>query len=211
LAFHQLAHTISNSTVIQNPVNLPSFEALPFPSTKNGKIKMAVIGRLMVSDKGQDMLVSLLKDPFFDDHNISVSIYGAGPDRQYLEELIQYYQVGDRISIQGHIDDIVSAWNDHHCLLMPSLQEGTPLTLLEALVLGRVCIVTDVGGNNEWIEDGINGFLADAATPSLILKKIKEAFLAINDWPGIAATAHHSAIKKLDRQPGMSILKLALA
>ena len=69
---------------------------------------------------------------------------------------------------------------------MPSIIEGTPLTLLEAMVLGRVCIVTRVGGNDEWVVDGRNGFLAEAPTRELLSNKLREAMDNLDKWPDIA-------------------------
>ena len=55
-------------------------------------------------------------------------------------------------------------WAEHHALVLPSRFEGMPLVVVEAMLCGRPCIVTDVGGNAELIRDGINGFLAKAPT-----------------------------------------------
>ena len=86
------------------------------------------------------------------------------------------------------------------------MQEGTPLTLLEALVIGRICIVTDVGGNNEWIKDNVNGFLADAPTQKLISQKMKQALSQYNKWDEIVLEAHNTAMQKLDLNPGLTLL-----
>jgi glycosyltransferase involved in cell wall biosynthesis len=47
-------------------------------------------------------------------------------------------------------------------LLLPSRTEGVPLAALEAMSFGNIVIATNVGGLNEVIENGKNGFLLDA-------------------------------------------------
>jgi glycosyltransferase involved in cell wall biosynthesis len=45
--------------------------------------------------------------------------------------------------------------------LLSSFSEGTSMTLLEAMSLGKPCVVTDAGGNKEVIADGENGFVTE--------------------------------------------------
>ena len=51
-----------------------------------------------------------------------------------------------------------------------------PLTLVEAMLCGRPCIATDVGGTSELIRDGINGFLAKAPTVELLDEAMNRAW-----------------------------------
>ena len=53
-----------------------------------------------------------------------------------------------------------------------------PLALVEAMLCGRTAVVTDVGGNAEWIEDGETGFVAEAATAKSFGAALKE-----RGWP----------------------------
>ena len=54
--------------------------------------------------------------------------------------------------------------------------EGMPLTVVEAMLCGRPCIVTDVGGNRELVRDGINGFIAKATTVELLDEAMNRAW-----------------------------------
>ncbi|THU41529.1 glycosyltransferase family 4 protein [Niastella caeni] len=208
LTFHQLAYELSNSFVIQNPVKLNIFEPIPLPAV-NTTIHCAAVGRFLVSDKGQDMLVAMMAEPYWKNSNIIIHLYGKGEDAAYLTDLIKYYNVAEKVIIEPYTD-ISSIWQKCHCLLMPSLLEGTPLTLLEALVLGRVCIVTRVGGNDEWVIDGVNGYIVEAPTQSMFSEKLKQAISEKEKWPQIAAEAHRSVMAKLDKNPGITLLDKAI-
>lgn len=208
LAFHQLAADIENSMVVQNPVILDNKEAgTPVDSAIRGTVKMAIVGRLMTSDKGQDLVISLLAEPFWKEQNLQINIYGKGADQTYLEELINYYGVNQQVFLRGHAsaDQI---WSENQVLLMPSILEGTPLTLLEAMMKERLCIVTDVGGNAEWITDGVNGYVIPAATTPLISNKLKEIWGCREEWVELAANARRTALSRLDENPGATLLSL---
>jgi len=51
-----------------------------------------------------------------------------------------------------------------------------PLVLVEAMLCGRPCIVTDVAGHRELVRDGINGFLARAPTVELLDEAMNRAW-----------------------------------
>jgi len=206
LTFHQLAEKLNNTTLVQNPVKVEKFNALPFPPIANGEVHCAMVGRLCIGDKGQDIVISMMAEPFWKNSSLHIHIYGNGNDKEYINELIRYYHVEDKVKVEG-FTSIQEIWNKCHCLLMPSHIEGTPLTLLEAMVIGRVCIATDVGGNAEWINDNENGFLVEAPTRALFSDKLKVAMGRLQEWPAIAESAHFSAMKKLDTLPGKSLLK----
>lgn len=59
--------------------------------------------------------------------------------------------------------------------ILPSLWEGLPISLLEAMYLKKVCIVSDVVGNRDVIQHGINGFIANEPEDYVrVIKEIKE-------------------------------------
>lgn len=60
-------------------------------------------------------------------------------------------------------EDGLKILNDSDIFLLTSLWEGLPISLLEAMALGKVCIVTNVIGNRDVIENGKNGFIAETS------------------------------------------------
>ena len=70
--------------------------------------------------------------------------------------------VSNNIEIMGwkSREEVLSILNDNDIFILPSLWEGLPIALLEAMYMKKVCIVSNVIGNKDVIEDNINGFIA---------------------------------------------------
>ena len=86
-AERQLATPIPNAVVLQNPVNLASFDAVPWSEDVAGGFTMACVARLEVAAKGQDVLFEALADPVWKPRDWRLALFGEGPDREYLERL----------------------------------------------------------------------------------------------------------------------------
>ncbi len=64
----------------------------------------------------------------------------------------------------------------HHILVLPSIAEGTPLVIQEAMLKGRPILATDVGGNSKLVIDGETGLLAATASVSCLKEKLDQLF-----------------------------------
>ena len=74
------------------------------------------------------------------------------------------------IEYLGHLPDVREALADCSVFTLPSWYEGTPRSVLEAMATGRPIITTDVRGCRETVEDGVNGLLVPARSPSELAK-----------------------------------------
>ena len=204
----QLAHRLTNAICLQNPVNLFDLSSVPYSST--GPVRLANVARLSAAQKGQDMLLEVLSSPIWRGRDWRLRLYGEGRDGKYLKALTQHYGLSERVEFCGHVGDIRSIWKINHLLVLPSRGEGTPLALVEAMLCGRPAVVTDVGGNTEWIEDGQTGFVADAPTAKLFGAALERAWLAQADWQKVGIQARENALSKFDKSPGKSLLRVVL-
>jgi L-malate glycosyltransferase len=121
---------------------------------------------------------------------------------------MNFYQLSDRIKIMGYVNDVRSIWAENHILLLPSRGEGTPLALIEAMICGRPSVVTDIGGNSEWIAEGKTGFVAEAPTTRSINAALNRAWQTQDKWQSIGKSAHESAMSELDLYPEKTLLGL---
>lgn len=204
VAQRHLCKTIPNAIVVRNPVNLQSLEKIPLPANGN-ELQLAIVANLVTIHKGQDILFEALSK--WENKNWVLNLYGSGYDKSYLENLAKHLQLTGQIKFHGSVKDIRKVWEQNHVLIMPSIMEGMPLAVVEAMICGRICIATDVGGIAEWITDEKNGFLIDAPTVPLILKTLKKAWSSRNSWPEIAEAAHTTALRLYDPNPGLTLLK----
>jgi glycosyltransferase involved in cell wall biosynthesis len=180
-ASEYLAMELPKAMVVQNPVNLADLSQVEWPKA-NPAPSMACVARLETVDKGQDLLLRVLAEAPWSGRNFSITLYGKGPDESYLRELTKYHRLEQKALLAGHIRDVREVWLKHELLVLPSLSEGTPLSLIEAQLCGRPSLVTRVGGNADWVEDGVTGFIAEAPTIHHLRLALEQAWQARDRW-----------------------------
>jgi glycosyltransferase involved in cell wall biosynthesis len=82
------------------------------------------------------------------------SIAGDGPERHALEECARRLRVADRVSFLGFREDVADLLDACDVFVLPSLFEGFPLVLLEAMAREKPIIATAVPGIEEVLQDG---------------------------------------------------------
>jgi glycosyltransferase involved in cell wall biosynthesis len=204
VAERHLCQVIPNAAVIRNPVNMNATGLLPIPSAS--PTRLAVVGNLIVSHKGQDILLAVLQTAKWKGRDWVLNIYGDGLDREYLRELVTFYQLENKVFLHGRVGDIRRVWGQDHLLVMPSHMEGMPLAIVEAMLCGRPSVATDVGGATEWIEDGLSGFIAEAATERALDRALERAWQAKDRWGEIGVRAHERAMMLYDPDAGKTLL-----
>jgi glycosyltransferase involved in cell wall biosynthesis len=112
--------------------------------------------------------------------------------------------------MEGSASDIRRVWSLNHILVMPSLNEGMPLSVVEAMLCGRPVVTTDVGGNTEWITDGEEGFIADGANTRSLDAALEAAWQRRDEWSAIGLKAHERALALHDPDAGGTLLRLIL-
>lgn len=94
--------------------------------------------------------------------NARLLMVGDGELKQAADELVAKLGLGDKIVMQTFRQDVPDLLATADVFALPSLWEGFPLALLEAMSMGKAVIATTVDGNAEMIQDGINGLLIDS-------------------------------------------------
>jgi L-malate glycosyltransferase len=208
-AERHLLQTFQNSIILRNPVNLDDLSPVPMPSLK-GTIKIAIVANLLVNHKGQDLVFEIMRKPEWKNRNLEIHMYGSGYDEGYLRQMAEFFGISGKLHFHGRVPDIRELWKNNHALLLPSLNEGMPLAIVEAMICGRPVITTDVGGNTEWINDGVEGFIASGANIAAIENAMERAWNRLEEWEQIGLAAHHRALQYHDKNPGKTFLQLIL-
>jgi glycosyltransferase involved in cell wall biosynthesis len=91
--------------------------------------------------------------------NTKCLIVGDGPSMPELNMLARTLGIADDVILVGHRDDVYDLINCMDIFVLPSLHEGIPMVLLEALALGKPVIASSVGGVPEIVSHGETGLL----------------------------------------------------
>lgn len=165
LCRRQFSSPLRNAKIVRNPFNV-RYDARPaWPGSVCDGLSFACVARLDVVQKGQDLLLEVLGLPHWRERNVRVSLVGTGIHERGLRHIVEQQKLTN-VEFAGFSNNIEEVWSKHHALVLASRYEGMPLALVEAMLCGRACIVTDVAGHAELVRDGVNGFLATA--PSVV-------------------------------------------
>jgi len=99
-------------------------------------------------------------------------IIGDGPLRQELEQQAGALGLSPRLRFLGTRHDVPELLRAVDLLALYSHKEGFANVILEALATGLPCVVSDVGGNAEAIEDGCCGYVIPPGEPGLLAERL---------------------------------------
>lgn len=111
--------------------------------------------------------------------NAKLVIVGDGDLMPSLRQQTTELELDDSVIFTGYIPYPKDHLDCFDAFLLPSLSEGTSMTLLEAMSLGKPCIVTDAGGNKEIVAHDITGLV----TPNDDMQRYAEALITIGNNP----------------------------
>jgi hypothetical protein len=182
---------LPRAAVIQNPVR-DSPGGLPLPWPTGAELRLATVSRL-APEKGLAPLLHAVAAALDPTAGWSLEIHGDGPERAHLEATILTLGLGARVRLAGFRPDLDGIWSDHQLLVSPAIDEGVPMTIPEAMLRGRPVLATRVGGAEDWIAAGENGFLCPAATVPLLCESLQTAWAERDRWPALGAAAAAAA------------------
>ncbi len=80
---------------------------------------------------------------------------------QFVREQYQEHIAAGRLHLTGNMapEDAIAKLATAHCIVIPSLIDNLPYTVIEAMAAGKVVLASDAGGQSELLSDGENGFL----------------------------------------------------
>ena len=131
----------------------------------------------LVPWKGFSLLIDLIPELLKVNPKFYLQILGDGPDKEKLQQQIKDLNLEDKISIKlvdhRQRDEILSRTN---LFVLNTGYEGLSHTILETFAAGVPVITTNIGGNPELIENGVNGILVEHNNKEEIKKAILELY-----------------------------------
>ena len=162
-------------------------------------IELLCVGRLS-SAKAQVLLVhacAQLRDEGLD---FTLTLVGDGPDRARIERAIVESALGERIHLTGSLNQ--AAVRAHFAradiFVLPSLAEGIPVVLMEAMSSGVPCISTPVNGIPELIEHGRTGLLATPGDVESLASQLRRLIQERELRRSLAMAAHVRVLADFD-------------
>lgn len=131
------------------------------------------VGRL-VERKNFDLLIRAVSK-LEDKDSIEIQIAGDGPEKQNLKKLAKDLNVNLHLYGETAKRDLVKIYQQADIFCLPSKNEGMSNTLMEAMASGLPCIVSNVGGTSELVND-TNGIVLKINNDEYIIKAIKKLY-----------------------------------
>jgi glycosyltransferase involved in cell wall biosynthesis len=136
------------------------------------------VGRLRIR-KGVEVLLHAMQRLGERDPNHRLLIVGSGEHRDRLEKVVAKLNLGARVEFLGACEPerIPRLMAGARALVVPSIYEGMPLVVLEAMAAGVPVVASRVSGIPEVVQDGVSGWLVppeDVETLAAVLQEIEE-------------------------------------
>lgn len=166
---HYIKSCKSKVHVIYNSVDLNSFFVEKFPNFDI--IKFIQVGSLQAR-KGVLDTLQAFKNVLKIYPNSILNIVGQGDLEISVRNFVKKYNLEKNVNLLGFRDDIFNLISESHVFVLPSYDEGLPLSILEAFACGRPVISTRIAGIPEVIDSDKNGFIVEPGDIYALEKKM---------------------------------------
>ncbi len=187
-------------TVIRNavadlyPVNPRRAQALRKQlNVKPGDILVGVVSRLEIPRKGHHVLIKALAQLVLQHPHLHCAVIGDGLGREELQLQVEQLGLNAHVTFVGTQHNIPEWLQALDIFVLPSLHEGFPMAIIEAMAAGRPIVATRVGGVGELIEhrregllikpddvsdlvEAINGLILDSELRACLGKSARQRF-----------------------------------
>lgn len=157
--------------VIYNGIKIDSVYQNKKDKEGNNKT-IGFVGHL-TKQKGVEYLLRATKELKEKKEDFALKIIGDGSERRSLEKLSQDLSIENFVYFVGHKENAWKYMQDLNVLVLPSLWEGLPNVIMEAMAVGLPVVATSVGGVPELIKNNETGFLVGPKDPKALAEKIE--------------------------------------
>jgi glycosyltransferase involved in cell wall biosynthesis len=191
--------------VIPNGVDPQVFAPEQTTSASEDEFRMLFVGRLH-SQKNVGMLLesaaalAVLPGP-----RVVLEIVGDGPERPALEKLAAQVGAAEALRWHGWLGkpDVLACYRRTHVFVNPSLYEGMPNTVLEAMACGVPVVASRIGGNEDLVVEGETGLLFELAAPQQLTAALQRLRLSPQLRIGLGARGRQRVIDEFS-WPGVA-------
>ena len=198
---------VHNGDIFLNPISfVPPSEIIFYPALQNGNYCFVMLAALEVQRKAQDNLINALSSVKWKQRNWVLHLYGEGKDKQKLYELITKNGMEEKIILKGNTSDVKSVLEEAHLLLQLTHIDAMPLSVVEAMAIGRPVAVSKIGDMPYWITEGVNGWISNDASIEQIDHTLEKAWQQKENWREMGENAFITFKKKFVSAPEENLL-----
>lgn len=151
-----------DALLIPEPVDLNKFKFVP-SSGEIRSLRLGSVGNLSPR-KGYHLLLNTMPRLVSFFQNATLKIAGAKVDQEYYTQLkrsLRVLELENHVELVGGIepDEVFDFLRQLDVFVLPSLAEGTPLAIIEAMAVGLPVVASNVGGVSDLVHDGETGIL----------------------------------------------------
>jgi len=175
--------------VIHNFVNLEAFkkeDELEIDKLKeslggsNGRPIVTMVANLRPV-KGVDVFMESARLVLDSVPGINFIVAGEGDERKRLEDICRQLKLDSSLKLIGAVSDVIPLLRASDIGVLSSHSESLSNSIIEYMAAGLPVICTDVGGNRELVQDGLNGFLVPSGDPG----KLADAIVKLVNNPDL--------------------------
>ena len=169
-------------------------------SSKQSKVITLFCSRAWEPIYGVDVLAKAFVKVASVNPDVNLILLGGGSQGANIRRILMNGGVMERVHFGGQVEqrDLPRWYHLADIYISPSHVDGSSVSLLEALACGMPCLVSDIAGNKEWVEEGVNGWtfrdgdVDDLAEKILLARKIRRS------WGRIGKAARKTAEERAD-------------
>lgn len=139
----------------------------------SGCVNIGIVGRL-VAVKNHRMLFRIanrLKRQVTED-KVRFIVIGGGELRQDLENYVRDLGIEEIVEFKGWVRDVAEIYRDLDIVVLTSLNEGTPVSIIEAMAAARPVVATEIGGVKDVVQDESSGYLVEPNDEAAFSEKL---------------------------------------
>ena len=172
------------------------------PKTQNARRKSFVLfcNRSWEPRYGVDVLAKAFVKVAKQREEVSLLLLGGGSQTNALRQILMNGGVLDRVQFGGHVSqrDLPRWYHMADLYISPSHVDGSSVSLMEALACGLPALVSDIPANQEWVSEGVNGWLFPDGNADILAEKILAVIAQRRKLTQIGRAARRSAEERAD-------------
>lgn len=151
-------------------------------------------------EKGHRYLIEAFRELLRAGVRAKLYLVGTGPELANLQTLVQQMGLGGQVQFLGWRDDALAVIAAADMVVHSSLQEALPSAVIEALVLGRAVVATDVSGVRDVLGDNTYGIVVAPGSAQALYGAIAEMLRDLQNWQERAVCGKAFVLQSMSAQ-----------